>query len=139
MYFADLTPYTYFPSEPGSPPALNVGWLERGHRYPRGAVTEEFLDRLFAACRSPVAATRGFHVCDLCPPPSERVPWPTTVRRAGVELSVGSAEIRVRGGDGRVYAAPNLVYHYVEAHRYLPPEEFVAAVIGGRASDPPPP
>jgi len=137
MYFADLSPYTYLPSEAGSLPALNVGWLERGQPFPRGAVTEEFLDRLFAACRSPVAATRGFHVCSLCPPPSGGVPRPATIRRAGVEQSVGSAEIRVRGGDGRVYAAPTLVYHYVEAHRYLPPQEFVAAVIASPTSIPP--
>jgi hypothetical protein len=42
----------------------------------------------------------------------------------------GSAEIRVVGV-GRVYAAPDLIGHYVEAHGYCPPEEFIAAVLGG--------
>jgi hypothetical protein len=32
-------------------------------------------------------------------------------------------------GDGRVYAAPSLVHHYVIAHGYRPPDEFIAAVL----------
>ena len=40
----------------------------------------------------------------------------------------GSAEIRVRGAN-RVYAAPELVYHYVVAHQYKPPREFIEAVL----------
>jgi hypothetical protein len=33
-WFEDLTPYSYLPTKPssGSPPTLNVGWLEREHR-----------------------------------------------------------------------------------------------------------
>ena len=38
-------------------------------------------------------------------------------------------EIRVRGDERTVYAAPTLIVHYVEAHRYRPPEEFIAAVL----------
>jgi hypothetical protein len=44
-------------------------------------------------------------------------------------LSLGSAEIRVPGSGGRIYAAPDLIYHYVEAHGYRPPDEFVEAVM----------
>ncbi|WP_456044162.1 DUF7919 family protein [Streptomyces rubiginosohelvolus] len=40
----------------------------------------------------------------------------------------GSAEIRVMG-HGVAYAAPELVAHYVEAHGYLPPIEFMEAVL----------
>ena len=28
-----------------------------------------------------------------------------------------------------IYAAPNLIYHYVKEHRYLPPMEFINAVL----------
>ena len=31
-------------------------------------------------------------------------------------------------GKGVVYAAPELIAHYVEDHGYLPPPEFVEAV-----------
>ncbi len=30
---------------------------------------------------------------------------------------------------GKVYAAPSLVHHYVVAHDYRPPDEFIAAVL----------
>jgi len=43
-------------------------------------------------------------------------------------MHLGSAEIRVQGIDGAVYAAPNLIYHYMANHNYLPPEEFLGAI-----------
>ena len=46
----------------------------------------------------------------------------------GVSMHLGSAEIRVQGIDGAVYAAPNLIYHYMANHNYLPPEEFLGAI-----------
>jgi hypothetical protein len=42
--------------------------------------------------------------------------------------SLGNGEIIVKGEDGRRYAAPTLILHYIEAHHYLPPEEFIQAV-----------
>jgi len=44
---------------------------------------------------------------------------------------LGSAEIRVISGQGQLYAAPNLIYHYVVSHNYSPPPEFVLAVLEG--------
>ena len=41
----------------------------------------------------------------------------------------GSGEIRVRGTDRTAYTAPILIVHYVEAHGYRPPEEFIAAIL----------
>jgi hypothetical protein len=45
-------------------------------------------------------------------------------------MARSSAEIRVVSTSGVTYAAPALILHYVEAHKYLPPAAFVAAVIG---------
>ena len=42
-------------------------------------------------------------------------------RRRGAVLIIPSATY--------VYVAPDLVVHYVEAHQYAPPPEFVAAVL----------
>src|SRR5439155_5623857 len=47
-------------------------------------------------------------------------------------LMLGGAEIRVFGERGRIYAAPNLIYHYVVAHHYKPPDEFLQALRQGR-------
>ena len=45
------------------------------------------------------------------------------------KLVLGSQEIRILGSDGIIYAAPNLIYHYVVDHNYLPPKEFIEALI----------
>jgi hypothetical protein len=34
-------------------------------------------------------------------------------------------------GHGHIYAAPTLIYHYVEAHHYKPPDEFLQALREG--------
>jgi len=39
--------------------------------------------------------------------------WGLEVARKGKTIFLGSAEVRVKGQDGKVYAAPNLIYHYV--------------------------
>ena len=129
MYFADLSPYGYFPraNAEDQPPVLNVGWLDAEHTYQTGDVPDVFLERLWEYCRIRVEATRGLHECELCPKPEPG--WQVT--RAAETLWLGSAEIRVFA-EGAVFAAPNLVYHYVVDHHYLPPDEFVRAVLEGK-------
>jgi hypothetical protein len=73
-----------------------------------------------------VNPTRGFHGCHLCPRE-----YPFRSSRNGDELSLGSAEIRAFSNRGAIFAAPNLIYHYVADHRYKPPEEFTDALREG--------
>jgi hypothetical protein len=111
---------------------LHVGWLERGHPVPPGDVDETSIARLGELCaNSKVAITRGRYRCQLpdCPAP-ERF---ADVELHGVAVPLGSAEIWVPGRDSVWYAAPDLVYHYVTAHGYRPPDEFLAAIHGERA------
>jgi len=42
---------------------------------------------------------------------------------------MGNGEIRVAGLNGLVYVAPVLIVHYVQVHSYLPPAEFIRAVV----------
>jgi hypothetical protein len=112
-FFEDLTPYTYLHPEEERSGTVNVGWLDRRHPFPTGPTSARFRAQLLWLCRRRVKRTRGLHRCEFC---------------QGRDRSHGSAEIRVCGGD-RVYAAPELVYHYVAAHGYLPPAGFVAAVL----------
>jgi hypothetical protein len=42
---------------------------------------------------------------------------------------LGNAEIMVPGLRGVYYMAPTLIYHYVQAHQYQPPDEFVESVL----------
>lgn len=128
MFFADLTPYEYGYEMPRSN-VLNVGWLSRGHVFPEGAVPEPFVKALRRMVKSPENLYRGYHTCEFCPEP------PLVVDSTGRRVisppgeTMGNGEIRVAGLAGVVYVAPVLVAHYVEAHSYRPPDEFIHAVI----------
>jgi hypothetical protein len=128
MFFADLTPYEYGYEEVRAN-ILNVGWLARGHVFPVGAVSDTFVKVLRRLVASPVNLYRGYHTCEFCPEP------PLVVSASGRRVSnppgetMGNGEIRVAGSRGRIYVAPVLVAHYVRAHHYLPPEEFIRAVV----------
>lgn len=121
-YYPDLSPYEYYQAESST---VNIGWLDAVHKYPQGAVPDEFIERLWAFCCSPVHQSKGFHACELCRKPV----FGLTVHRGNNTIQLGSAEIRVFGKDGTVYAAPDLIYHYVIEHHYRPPDQFIQAVM----------
>ncbi len=136
-HFPDGAPYGYALHEPGSGNLVCAGWLESGQRFPTGVPPQGFLDRLAWLCvHSRDRSMRGFHVCDICT--DEEASWtavsgvrvrdPAYVLYAGEKRLLGWFEITVDAGD-RVYAAPSLILHYVAKHNYLPPEDFVAAVM----------
>lgn len=126
-YFADGSPYTYWPNES----ATNVGWLDAAADFPRGTVDTDFLCQLKNLCRFGVNRTRGYHICNLCAQIGRSaMSTPTAVDTCGGErFLVGSAEIRVAAKDGLVYAAPDMIAHYVEVHNYLPPRGFIEAML----------
>jgi hypothetical protein len=124
-YYPDLSPYEYGPDSDG---ACNVGWLDENYPFPTGTTPTAFHERLLVHCRFEFTVHHcfGFHECQFCPSPE----CPVKVARGDEQVSLGNGEIRVIGTDA-VYAAPTLVYHYVVDHDYLPPEEFVEAVLTG--------
>ncbi|WP_160148400.1 hypothetical protein [[Leptolyngbya] sp. PCC 7376] len=54
---------------------------------------------------------RGFHCCEFC------------------DNATGNGQICVRHPNGNWYSAPTMLHHYVTVHHYLPPEEFIEAVL----------
>jgi membrane protease YdiL (CAAX protease family) len=124
-YFADLTDYTYIPTDYASRPGTkNVGWLSAGHAFETGEPTEEFLERLWNYCTVSVAPTRGVHGCEFCPGKDVHL-----AERNGNKLQLGTSEIRVFSDAGDIYAAPTLIYHYVRDHGYKPPGQFIQALM----------
>jgi hypothetical protein len=121
--FADLSPYTYIRV---SSTEKNVGWLGESSMFDTMERDELLLEMLWRHCKISVAQTRGIHECELC-----RLSRSYIAERNGERLLLGSAEIRVISLAGSVYAAPNLIYHYVQAHQYRPPMEFIDAVLKG--------
>ena len=63
---------------------------------------------------------RVFHLCEYC---DKQMEGDKTV------CAMGNGEIRVIGKDGQVYSAPKLIIHYIEAHGYKVPDEFIEAVM----------
>lgn len=107
-------------------PERNIGWLDSHHEFPCGPSDQEFVAILDRLCRNTrYHLWRGSRPCLVC---GELLPG-----------HVGAAEIRVQG-TGVVYAAPNLIHHYVASHSYAPPRDFVDAVgrTGARQADPVP-
>jgi hypothetical protein len=125
-FFEDLSAYTYHASgiRPGT---QNVGWIEPQKPFSKGIVPEAFLKQLWRLCKIPVVPTRGFHVCGLCNMSTDVVP---TLDFEGEILKLGSAEVRVIAPNV-IYAAPNLIFHYVRDHEYKPPQAFIDAVLNG--------
>ncbi|WP_456154800.1 DUF7919 family protein [Wenjunlia vitaminophila] len=132
-YFEDLSRYAYLPGTvPLGIVALNVGWLSSLESFRQGTPPEDFLDALRDLCLLyRRAVTRGWHACNFedC---IEKAEPPILRKDDGNVCCLGSAEVRVIDGDGRWLIAPNMVYHYVAEHRYLPPGEFVEGVLAFR-------
>ena len=130
MYFKDMTTYRYGGVKEES---LNIGWLEYGHLVPKGEVPQEFIEKLWKYLRYPVRIYRGFHVCALCKKNKKYIL--PTVERNGETRKVGFYEIRIWGRNGKAYAAPSMIYHYITCHQYKPPQEFIDAVMEAEEPD----
>ena len=118
MYIEDLSKFNYdMGGEFGN--QLSVGWLSKDHEFKKGDILnkEKFLDCLNNYYKHSVSQTRGDHTCEFC------------------NKSSGSDEIRVVGKDGKVYASPSLIKHYIKNHDYLPPPAFVDAILSGPCPD----
>jgi hypothetical protein len=133
-YFSDYSPYGYG-NEP-QPGVVHVGWLDNVHAYPKGTVDARLVEKMKLLASHPVELYRGKHICELCvePPdlvkamlPNRVVLDPQCSWARWVEQRSSNGEIRVPG-EGIVFAAPVLIIHYVEAHNYLPPAQFLKAI-----------
>lgn len=122
-YFSDLSQYEYSRHlNRHGEELFNVGWLERRAPYQQGDVQPELVAKLLVLCKWPVNRYRGWHGCHFC------TEYPVRVIDSDGEFCLGDGEIHISGIDRKSrYVAPNLIYHYVVAHRYLPPREFLEA------------
>ena len=121
-YFPDLSPCTYFGEEAGAF-LYAIGWLESDHPIPSGQVSLAFFEKLMLLCKSPwrpelAPVSCGIHPCSLC-------------RFNGVgnqRLIAGCTNVFIPFSKG-LFVFPELLPHYISAHNYAPPPEFVDAVM----------
>ncbi|MBN8228925.1 hypothetical protein JYK02_15555 [Corallococcus macrosporus] len=124
-HFQDLAPCSYMRLWEQS--SLAVGWLEKGNAYPRGAVDEKFFRALLRLCAKPwqpPVVSAGVHLCSLCQ---------FAGRLAGSSYGGASGAIGTENvfipGETKVFVAPAMIVHYIDAHEYVPPREFQEAVL----------
>ena len=95
--------------------------------YQTGSAPNDFFDRLTTLIadpwRPPFAAAGG-HSCELCRPGVQSVS-----KFSGREFSSHSVQNIFVPHGGRVFVAPEGIAHYIACHRYVPPEEFMRAVL----------
>ncbi len=124
-HYSDMSQYEYV-EECIRPNTFNIGWLSQDFPFEQGKSPQQFHQKLLEFCAFYVCKTRGWHVCEFCNT-EKRMPIKVEFNAKTV-LYLGSAEIRIIG-DNRIFASPNLIYHYVIAHEYLPPKEFIDATL----------
>src|SRR5215469_8005599 len=132
-YFPDLSPYAYHGSHPG---VVHVGWLDNIHPFATGDVGLRLIEKMKCLASKPVELYRGKHPCELCIEPPDLV---KTFMPNGIVIDSkcswaqwrdersSNGEIRVSHG-GTTFAAPVLIVHYIQAHNYLPPDQFLKAI-----------
>ena len=120
-YYKDLSDYSYFEYFVRRN-TKNIGWLQTGKTFCQMIPKDSLLSLLWQYCSVSVAQSRGIHRCEFC----ENDPI-IFEERDGLKLLLGTAEIRVFG-EKNIYAAPNLIYHYVKEHSYQPPHSFIKAL-----------
>lgn len=132
MYYPDLSVYEYGRTSP-LPGVFNVGWLDQAEQFTTGAVPDLFVERLrtwFGSAR--VNQMRGIHQCNLCHN-SRSILLPInenpTCESNGRTLFLGNWELWIPSANHTVFAAPALIIHYVESHKYCPPDEFISAIM----------
>jgi hypothetical protein len=125
-YFEDLSEYSYasFSAYPGT---KNVGWLAAGRSFRTETPDDRVLANLWQHCKVSLVQSRGIHPCEFCPPGTKSY----YAKRGDEQLLLGTSELRIFGNDGDVFAAPTLIYHYMDEHHYRPPDEFIKAVLDG--------
>lgn len=122
-FFPDLSAYNYFVRRPLSR-VLAVGWLDSFHDFATGRVPSQILDKLRAMMLGNelvnihVNPMRGIHPCNFCGAEEQFL---------RSKFREGWSEIWIPYGGG-FFAAPSMILHYIEEHRYFPPKEFLEAI-----------
>jgi hypothetical protein len=118
-FIPDLAPCTYLTSPPL--PMVAVGWLEPPHPFSQGILDALSRQRLDAQVQTAVqfVTFRGWHECLFCP---------DSLGHAGHSLRPHGLANCVIVGAGVVFACPEPIIHYVDAHDYRPPDAFLRAL-----------
>ena len=155
-YIPDLDICTYgkhgeyqSPYQQRYPGCIAIGWLEKGHTYNQeGNLLKGFVESLRKFIKHNPTTDMvwlGYHDCDICPKekndtqPLSRQEWankykdgkewPSKTEKKEKDKKEPRHINLVIHGDNKIYAAPELLLHYIIDHEYIPPEEFQIEII----------
>lgn len=126
MHIPDLSLCTYGRGakspESWNVPLLAIGWVEDGWDYSLGNASELLIERVRrfrdeTGVQYSWYTYRGIYGCTLC----DSGPQKSNIEGSQINLLVP--------GEGCVYMAPGAIVHYMETHLYLPPKEFIDAIL----------
>ena len=88
--------------------------MDKDQAFPIGDTDRDTFERLRELLKDPwePCVSVGWHECELCQFEGER----------------GVSNLFVPG-NGVIYVAPALITHYINSHKYLPPSEFIDAIM----------
>ncbi|WP_108651043.1 DUF7919 family protein [Dongshaea marina] len=127
-----------YPELSPSDDKLLVGWLDNKNDYQTGSTPIGLLDIIFDLCKtSRYEVFRSMTPCQICYSTMESIREATfsgcgiekyaVHSKSGERILLGSSTIIFQFED-RKYVAPDLIWHYISEHNYLPPKEFINAV-----------
>jgi len=90
-----------------------IGFLSLDEEFEKGEVSVSFLIKLKAIWNDGITlATAGHHTCEFC------------------RTVTGSSEKTLIDNENKIkYIIPELIFHYITIHKYLPPSEFIEFVM----------
>jgi hypothetical protein len=102
-----------------------MGWLEPSHPYDKGPLDDAFVRALVALATDPFQpfVFAGGHRCGFC-----RLSGGSGFLYGNQNVSIGSENIFVPDGE-RLFVAPSMILHYMDAHEYAPTANFQRAVL----------
>lgn len=128
-FYADLDPCDYFGAEHAAR-FKAVGWLSEGREFRRAKADPRFVHKLvlLLAEPNPLEPSADPYFCEICAfsrGPSEF----HLFQSPGMpSVPMGNRNLFLPGA-GFLYIAPSLILHYIDAHQYAPPDEFIKAVL----------
>lgn len=140
MKYKDLSEYVSNKKDYSATKTLCVGWLNHVSDFSVGDTPSFVLDKVYESIKNnTIEQMRSCSPCLLCFPSMDII-REATLSGDGTDvfafhsnldaepILLGGRVVLHKGFD-KNYIYPDLIWHYIKEHRYLPPQEFISAIV----------
>lgn len=127
-YYPDLTPYQY--EDKIYPKILNIGWLDVNHQFEIGSVQNEIVEKILLL----TCGVKNINLISMKVRSFKHCPFDENVIEIDIPNTnrtrlLGISELCIPNKVNNIlYCFPDMLYHYITHHQYLPPLEFLQAI-----------